>query len=156
MRYVAGHVEVNRGGLVFRPVAVIFEVDGTRHMIQPWVDRFTEPASAGEKLPDAQEGGILRTDPIFYFPSQVAEIVGELLLNGLARLDDVLIRRWEQVVTEGQQLGFDRLLQPLEQLCQSLTTKRNTIGWDWRISAQQLFDIALLVQFAREQASASA
>lgn len=155
MRYVAGHVEVNRGGLVFRPVAVIFEVNGTRHMIQPWVDRFTEPTADAEKLPDAQDGGILRTDPVFYFPSQVADVVGDLLLNGLSRVDDALIRRWEHVVNEGQQLGFDGLLRPLEQFGKRLAAKRNTVNWDWRESAQQLFDIALLIQFAREQASAT-
>jgi hypothetical protein len=85
----------------------------------------------------------------------VAEVVGELFLNGMARIDDVLIRRWEHVVSEGQQLGFDRLLQPLDRLGQSLSAKRSTIGWDWRESAQQLFAIALLIQFAREQASTS-
>jgi hypothetical protein len=153
IRYIAGKVEVNRGGLVFHPVALVFEVDGTRRMLQPWIDRFTESASEAEKLPDLPEAGILRTDPIFYFPSQVAEIIGELLLNGLMRLDDTLIRRWEHIVSEGEQLGFDRLLEPLAELEAMLIAKRNNLTWDWRIAAQQLFDIALLVQFTREQAS---
>ncbi|MCI0351524.1 MAG: hypothetical protein L0Z53_19040, partial [Acidobacteriales bacterium] len=150
-RYIAGHVSVNRGGLVFHPVALVFEAEGRRQMLQPWLDRLSETPDSAEKLPDAQEGGILRTDPIFYFPAQVAEAIGDLLLNGLARLDDVLIRRWETLVNEGRQLGFDRLVQPLEDLRDRLAAKRTSLSWDWRSAAGQVFKIALLAQFARDQ-----
>lgn len=151
IRYIAGTVETNMRGLVFHPVNIIFEIEGERRSVQPWVDHFNE---AGELTGTTPQDDAVQTDPVHYYPSQMVAALGDLLVAGLSRVDDARVRQWEQWVAEGTALGFDRLLAPIQQLSAALIARRSSTQWAWRDAAAIAFEALLLMQFAREQSAA--
>ncbi|NDJ62981.1 MAG: hypothetical protein GYB67_17810, partial [Chloroflexi bacterium] len=81
LRYVSGQIEPGRSGLIINPLALVFEVAGERHMVQPWVDTWS-----GDTTLDARSLADLPSlarDPIRAYPAAVLDAVGELLLIGL-------------------------------------------------------------------------
>jgi hypothetical protein len=146
IRFIAGQISIRQGGLLIAPIALIFELDGQRHSVQPWVDTYEGEAGtgfSGDSTPRL-------TEPIHYYPSQVLEKLGETFTLGFSRLDDAAIRNWEQLLREGETLGFDRLLSPIASLVQILQTKRTSMKWDWQSASSHAFESLLLLQFARE------
>lgn len=150
LRFIAGTVETNRSGLLFHPVNLIFEVEGKRQSVQPWVDRFSDSNELASVTP---QDGIMKTDPVNYYPSQIVDTLGNLLVIGLTRIDDALIREWEQYVEEGTALGFSRLLEPVQKVSDYLSVKRTSTDWQWEEAAALIFETLLLMQFAREQST---
>jgi len=149
IRFVAGTISIQQGGLVISPTAVVFDVDGKRHAVQPWVDSYD--GEQGQQFEGEQTRELL--DPTHYYPSEVAETLGEVFTMGVSRLDTPTIRQLEQLCEEGERLGFSRLLQPIAEMTASFSDKQRNPRWDWQDPAQQAFDVLLLLQFARERSA---
>ena len=147
IRFVAGDISIQQGGLMIAPIAVVFEVDGKRHGVQPWVDKYT--GDSGQEF-DGEQGREL-LDPTHYYPSEVAETLGEIFTLGITRLDAPMIRQLEHLCNEGERLGFSKLLAPIVDMTRQFADKQRNSHWDWQKSAQRAFDVLLLLQFARER-----
>ncbi len=147
IRFIAGDISIKQGGLVIAPISVIFEVDGKRNAVQPWVD--TYKGETAQTIDSGQGRQLL--EPIHYYPSEVAEKFGEVFTIGVTRLDAPMIRQFEQLCDEGERLGFSKLLDPIVSVTNQFADKQRNLQWDWQNSAQQALDLLLLLQFARER-----
>lgn len=148
IRFIAGQISIQQGGLVLSPIAVVFETDNQRHAVQPWVDKYT--GDHGATVDGERDTQML--DPIHYFPSQMAECLGEIFTLGISRVDEPIMRQLEQLCTEGEQLGFSKLLQPIAEMTQQFSDRQRNPRWDWQIAATHAFEVLLLLQFARDRA----
>lgn len=146
LRFISGKVTAGSQGPIIHPVALIFEIDNQqRVMVQPWVD--DRETDENIDLPP-----VLATrtgDPVTEYPSLIQEAAADLLLNGLRRIDDSVIRHWETLVEQGQALGFIRFIDPIEALTDHIRDRRHIVHRDWQPAAQHLLTILKLSQFAR-------
>lgn len=146
LRFVAGRVSL-RGAMLISPLALIFEIDGQRRMVQPWLDDCTQVARhepvAPRKLPFLS--------PQEQFPKMVLQALGELWLTGFQRLDQRAIMSWQQLVHQGSAMGFVRLLHPIQQLVNQMMLKQHVMKWDWRQAVDLALEVHVLMRFAQEE-----
>ncbi len=152
LRFVTGDVSLGPLGAVIRPVSLVFEVDGTRTLIQPWIDG---PASvAGEPAPDraALEGSLdhADSDPVGQYPSELLEAAGEQWLLGLQRADSHVTKSWRQVVDRGGALGFNRLIRPAQRLLETLEQRSSLVKWDPEPAVVELLRVSAHAVLASE------
>lgn len=145
--HVAGPVRLSPGGPVFSPVSLVYEENGARAMVQPWVDRTDEQASAA-----ALEAGETpnASDPVAEFPQQLLAALGELLLLGLGRSDSRCASQWADLRATGEALGFDRLVAPAARIAESLEQKAMSARWDFAGAGRAVLELSVLVRVARE------
>lgn len=144
--FVSGQARRVAVGLVVSPACLVWQ-DGDRRMaLQPWVERGSgagQESSLGALSP--------RTgDPVLDYSREVQEELGELLLLGLARADDLLARRWRELVGQGEAVGFARLVGPVARLAEALEQRAHTLRWDSGPAAMALLELAALVRLARD------
>ena len=145
--HVAGPVRLCPAGPVFSPVSLVYEEDGARAMLQPWVER-SEQQGPAEMLEPAEIAGA--EDPVEEFPQQLLAALGELLLLGLGRADSRCTSQWEDLCATGEALGFDRLVAPAARIAESLKQKAMSARWDFSGAGQAALELAVLVRVARE------
>jgi hypothetical protein len=149
LRFVSGTVRRAVGGLVIHPACVVWEAEGRRAALQPWVERVTEGqagAAAGQE--ESGEPG----DVLAHYLGALRSALGELLLLGLARADALVARRWAELVARGEALGFARLAGRLRRLAELLAGKAHTLTWDVRGAARALLEAAVVVRVAHDVA----
>lgn len=144
VRFVAGRVQLAGWGeyIVFEPTALVYESDGTRQMLQPWVAETVGLGQENQTTPPMQPA-----HPIADYPMQISALLGELLLNGLERSTASL---WQDLAQQGEALGFVQLVGPIKQLAAHLTEKNSALNWNWHPAAVIILELAVLCRLARE------
>lgn len=102
--FVCGHARLSGSRLVLTPLAVVFEEDGRRSCIQPWVDENTRPAAANSPVNFNNHIGT-RVDPLQDYLDELLDSVAERWLLGPA----ASTRTWARLAELGTSLGFLRL-----------------------------------------------
>ncbi|NDJ59470.1 MAG: hypothetical protein GYB67_00005, partial [Chloroflexi bacterium] len=74
-----------------------------------------------------------------------------LLLIGLGRADELIIRDWERLAADGEAFGFSRFVAPIKALAAMLGEQRHRLEWEWQPAARQVFKVAGLARFAQEE-----
>lgn len=93
--------------------------------------------------------GTLTPDPVGFCWNPLMEDIGELLLVGLNRADDTLLRRWRTNLRDAEALGFVRLSLPIRRLTEGITARQSTLHWDSTTTYRALTETAcglLLIQ----------
>jgi hypothetical protein len=150
LRFVAGRVRLRAAGLAIAPIALVFQEETTRTVLQPWVDR-SERTGNGAALPVSHRSDT-PMDPMARYPGQVTEALGEMLLLGLDRADERVGRYWQELYRYGAALGFVRFLDPMKRLIDALEQKSHTTRWDWHAAARWTIAMAAFAHLAQEEA----
>lgn len=146
--FVSGLVGRAMGGLVIRPTCLVWQEGDRRTALQPWVEHADEVPDE----PDSTEGGARPGDPVEGHPRRIQEQLGELLLLGLTRTDDLLARRWRDLVQEGEGIGYARLATRVAALVEPLEQKAHTLRWVPESAARALLELAALTRLAADVA----
>jgi hypothetical protein len=146
LRFVAGPVALSAAGLVITPVALVFQEDPGRAMLQPWVDRAQQKAATHRTAAT----GDVTDSPLKQFFQECSGAIGELLLVGLRRADPQTIRRWTDLTTRGEAIGLVRLPAFIGQVAEGLTQKTHMRHWSGEDTAQKLLRLAGFVRLAAE------
>ena len=105
IRFVCAHAQLEGATLVLRPLSVVFEVDGRRFCVQPWVD---ESVSAGAGA-IAERGESSRASssvhPVHDYLEELLDALAERWLTGSTHADPA----WNRLATLGTALGLARL-----------------------------------------------
>ncbi len=161
LRLVSAEVSLAGTGLVLRPVGLVFEVNGARTLLQPWIDGpdrtpGAEPAGDASREMAQQPADAPSEpgpdDPVCRYPSELMEAAGEQWVLGLQRSDPHGARAWGLTVDRGAALGFNRLVAPAERLLAELDLRAGSLRWDPRRAARTLLEISALALLAEEQA----
>jgi hypothetical protein len=152
VKFVAGHVQAGRHGLVITPVAVIFEEGDKRTMIQPWVDRWVATDASGESLDFPFAHSQPRTvDPLHEYLARLLEELGSLMTAGFERVDTKKIAQWKQFAEESDSLGFSAITAAVFELSEALAEKPSKIDWDPHYAASTAIDLAVIVLVAQNE-----
>ncbi len=151
LRFVAGQVRLGGPGLIFAPVSLVFERDGTRYMIQPWIESSAHKEKEGDAAQQERDGELSAPDPTTMYPSEVLEEFGNLLVIGLTRVGEPEINQLEELARRGKALGFNRFLNPLEELLEQLRLKSSSLEWDWKPAAHATLECIALARLALEE-----
>ena len=147
VRFVAGPVRLAHAGLVFTPLAVVYEAEpGRRAMLQPWV----EPAREAKRAQRPGADTLAGQDTPEGYPHRLLAALGELLLLGV-RSDDAL-RLLREARAAGEGLGFARLVELVARLVELLEQRRHAARWDARPAATAALELAVVVKLALELA----
>ena len=147
VRMVAGHVALTHAGLTIEPTMVVFEADGQRTAVQPWVDR------APDELRGATDaGGDAAREPVAAYFGELQETLAGLLQVGLRRSDDAVARRLHDTARTGESLGLARLPERVNRLADELDAKLRDVRWQPTAAAVLACELSVLVRLAQDLA----
>lgn len=149
VRFVAGHVRLAAGGVQIHPTALVFESEGRRRLLQPWVHPPSREEAAEAPLvsPGAPS---LDADPIGRWLADAESAMGEILVLGLHRADAATANAWSALAGKAESCGLLRLARPCRSVADSLGQKQHSLEWDSRACLDSLVQSAAMVRIAVE------
>jgi hypothetical protein len=151
LKFVSAQVSWTSQGLTLAPIALIFAdpTNDSRQMIQPWI---AAPSQATEVTADRDVPPTpfdADPSPIALYLQDLTHALESLWLLGLDRADTIHLRQWQQLVHQGQAIGFSQFLKPIAHLTTALANKLHTLEWDSQPAAEALSIITVLSQLAK-------
>jgi hypothetical protein len=145
--FVAGRVQRSAQGLIIHPTAVVFEENGVRSTLQPWIEQKEETTQEqqAEDAVDPASGDVLAQ-----YIQQLLVQIGELWVLGLGRVDPIATKSWQSLQTQGEALGFSRLTRRVEKLTKALEERLHTSRWNPRAAAEATLELAGLARLAQD------
>jgi hypothetical protein len=137
-------------GLIVHPVCVVWQEDGKRMALQPWVE--ARPVTAVSSHLHAADTAP-HLDPVGDYLAQLQAALGELLVLGLQRADAQVLRRWHDLQRQGEAVGFGRLAAQVAALAAALGQKPHDLRWDWREAGRCLLRLGALTRLAQDLAA---
>ncbi|EMK08944.1 MULTISPECIES: hypothetical protein [Leptospira] len=117
LRYVCGIADVTTGRLRIRPVSFVIEQDGSRKMLQPYLDPKSESIGSNFQILDRPPREI---DPLKEYIDELKCMISEVYLVGLKRSHN--INHWRQLIQKSETLGLKRISTLLECAIDSIQT----------------------------------
>jgi hypothetical protein len=103
VRFVCGQTRLEGSKLLFQPLSVVFEEDGRRSCIQPWVDTNTVAESAIE-LPSSDDAALPSVNPLQDYLDELLDCLCDRWLTGPSHSPT-----WARLAHLGTSLGLTRL-----------------------------------------------
>jgi hypothetical protein len=153
VRFVSGRVQRRAGSLVVAPVAVVYEAEGRRRMLQPWIEGGAGPQeehlpAASEMVDGRQAGPGQEVDPLAAHLADLEAALGETLLLGLHQAGADQARVWRALQRRTAALGLNRLGETLEGLAGALEGKAGDLRWEPAPAIRAALELAALLQIA--------
>jgi hypothetical protein len=145
LRFVAAQVSLGAGGLVLAPLSLVFESDGQRSLLQPWID-----AGGNEIAASLDVSVIAPQSPVADYLEQLSIALADLWLVGLNKADDRHCRQWQELLEQGRSIGFQKLLPPLELLSAALGQKHHALTWNLKPARQALSTLTVLYELSHQ------
>jgi hypothetical protein len=145
LRFVAAQVSLGVGGLVLAPLSLVFESDGQRSLLQPWID-------AGKNATVTSLDALVMPtqSPVTDYFQQLSIALADLWLVGLNKADEMHCRQWQELLEQGRSIGFQRLLPPMELLIGALSQKSHTLTCDFQPASQALSTLTVLYELSHQ------
>jgi hypothetical protein len=149
LKFLSAQVSLSRHGLVLAPIALVFQSGEARQILQPWI----APPQIGKEQNVAGDRELFMTtstvkSPISTYLQELSAALQELWLIGLERADNRHLQQWQHLSQQGSEIGFCRLLQPINYLTQAIAQKFHTLHWNRQEAQQALAIITVLSQFS--------
>ena len=148
-QFVAGTVTLANQTLRIQPISLIFDQEGQRVMLQPWIhapsiQRLPTVESNVESEPISANAPPLSVlHPIQDYLQEVEEAIAQTLLLGATRSE---MRLWQSLAARGKDLGFTLVLDPIQQLADHLQNRQQTLDWTAKPVAELLLTLMVVVQ----------
>jgi hypothetical protein len=145
LRFVAAQVSLGSGGLMLAPLSLVFESDGQRSLLQPWIDVGKNATAT------SLDASVIPTQsPVVDYLQQLSIALADLWLVGLNKADEMHCRQWQELLEQGRLIGFQRLLQPLELLSRALEQKSHTLVQDLQPAINALATLTVLSELSHQ------
>ena len=146
LKFVSARVSLSAAGLILEPIALIFQSGETRQILQPWLapPQVVAPAAAPQLV--ARMGN---SSPVELYLQEMQTTLQDLWLVGLERVERSHLQQWQQLVRQGEAIGFNLLLQPMQHLITALNCRFHTLNWDSQPAREALALATVLSQVAR-------
>lgn len=137
--FVCGHVRLDNRELVISPISLVFEVEGERRMILPWLAMDISQASIPESEPELVD----EENPIDDFLDRLGAQVSDTLLAGWHNAD---AREWEALLDHGKSIGFSRSLKPVDRIAADLRQRMERRIHESEVAAQELGELCVYLR----------
>ncbi len=167
VKFVAGMVRSEAGGMTVSPTCVVFDTAPGRLGLQPWASEGVESlilardpqalsANLPELLNDAASLGMAAdvsrpSDSQANWPAELFDAVGELLLVGARTGDAGLPERWRELAERGEAQGYDRLPRLARNLAAELERKQHSARWEAQPAADLALRLAVILRLAQDR-----
>jgi hypothetical protein len=144
LKFVSARVSLSAAGLVLEPVALIFQSGETRQMLQPWVasPQVTLEKEVAPQLVDRT----VTSSPIALYLQDIQAALQNTWLVGLQRADRVNLQQWQQLVRQGEAIGFSSLLPSMQNLIVCLSDRFHSLNWNSQPAREALALVTVLSQ----------
>ena len=169
-RFIAGMFSTTATGTVVRPISIVIEENGSRRILQPWVDAWApvdrtgagstkkEALAAGETLalrePVASQELLASpgqlVHPLPSFALALEDSLAQLLINGVERSGEQTIRHWRQFFQECESLGLDDLAKAAHRLYLHLENRLHEANWSSAVASSGVLDLCVIHLAVRE------
>ena len=122
--FVAGTVRRGSQGLTIEPTACVFQTDKARICIQPWIDAHDNTIQS-TTLPRLD--GRMEHHPVMEFLHTLQELLQEMLLLGLSRVEPSSVRQWQTLHQHAESIGMARFSEPIARVANGLAERTLTI-----------------------------
>lgn len=147
LRFVCGRASATGGALTIQPLLLVFQQGQRRIGVQPYLPTAgAERAAMDQSDSHAEESA----NPLHSFFQQLQFELSEVFLSGLRRWDARQTSAWSELETLGRQLGFVRLIHPIERFCQLTEAKAETLRWDPQPASRAALELCLQARVAAE------
>ncbi|AXR64622.1 hypothetical protein [Leptospira mayottensis] len=138
LHYVCGMASVMTGRLRIRPVSLVIEQNGSRKMLQPYLDPKSESSGSNFQILDRPPQEM---DPLKEYINELKYIISEVYLVGIEQSYNV--NHWRQLVQKFETLGLKRISTLLKSVIYSMqATNVNYVS--------PIFTLTALICLARE------
>ncbi|MUG95660.1 hypothetical protein F7734_26210 [Scytonema sp. UIC 10036] len=154
--FVAGHIYLSTEGLVITPVSLIFQTGESRIMLQPSI---CQPLEIDSNLNLSNtENTFLKDDlldgynrhPIASFLEQLQQVMSDLIVMGLERIDSQSLRHCQNICDFGKAMGFVDCIKRMTQFIKILEQKNNSLDWDWQPATEIILELSLLIKLSQD------
>ncbi len=140
LKFVAGLVRQTPQGLVVHPTCCVFETNGTRTAVQPWVDE-TQTTT----LPNTAA-----SSPVLHLIADAGQLLHaaleEVFTLGLRRADAMTAKRWREVQRMSESVGLTRIGEKAGRVADALDQKAHVIRWDAKPTVDTVLELAVLTR----------
>ena len=140
IRFVSGHVQVSAGGLVLAPAAVVWEKNGERGMLQPWLHGEAVRSEAAPDSPHRQEPSQW-DDPLLLWLNECEATLAETVVVGMRSADTVLAARWRRLMENASSIGVVHMLEPVRAVSEVLEKKFHDRNWQALDASERLLQM---------------
>jgi len=151
LKFVAGSVRQTAHGLSIHPTCCVFETNGTRTALQPWVDEF----AASIPLPNEVGATPTALPPLADAARLLHAALEDVFALGLRRADPMTAKRWQEVQRVAESVGLTRIGAKAATVAVALEQKAHVLRWDAKPTAAVVLELAVLVRLARDVISAN-
>jgi hypothetical protein len=148
LKFLSAKVSINHQGLVLAPIALVFQVGETRQMLQPWIAP-SQLNAIHTPLPSSISTATLPPSAIAVYQQELITALQDLWLVGLDRADQQHLQQWQRLLQQGQAIGFNLFLHPVDRLTTTLAQKFHQLEWDHQPSYVALAVLTALSQLAK-------
>ena len=145
VRFVCGHVQCTDQSIRISPASIVFENDGTRTAVNPWIANLTEDSIAPQEMRDADRAETsspeLHATAVSEFVESFQVELADVMVTGLRQ---AIPERWEQLVRKAHHLGFTRMAAEIDTLKQSLTARSNQLRWNAQSHAREAIELLMM------------
>ncbi len=139
--FVSGHVQMSRGRLRIRPLAVIFQMGAEERIAaSPWLGVSSSHADSG--LRDTKNRSPIESS-IQGFTTDLQTKTAETLLIGLQSQSPM---PYHELAGSAERLGFARLPSTLKALGEELTLRSEQRNWKSNHAVQQFAQLIMLLR----------
>jgi hypothetical protein len=149
VRFVSAQVELSVPGLLLHPLGVVFEENGRRTMVQPWIDRFKESTTDPARSPTTEAGRHIH--PL----DALVEAAAEQWLLGLDAADSQAAAVWRSACAGTEALGYQRLTAPARRLLEELERRLSSPDRDSGAAVEPLLLLTAWLRLSQEVPAAN-
>jgi hypothetical protein len=146
LTFVAGTVRRVPGGLLVSPACGVFEKDGARFALQPWIDGPKDETAGGKELVAADAV----VSPIHEVFRQLHAEAEDVFLVGLRRAGPDAVKRWRELHRRAESVGLTRLGERIASVAEGLELRAHVVRWDPAPTAGVVLELCALARLARD------
>lgn len=144
--FIAGMFTTTASGLFVKPVSVVVEENGSRRVLQPWIEEKRDTRRQGSTEARTKSSA----HPLQLFSDRLETALSELFIEGLDRSGEHTASTWKHLLSESRQLGFTDLSNHIEELYLLLDSKRSRIHWTAKPAAAAALKLCVIALVVRE------
>ena len=103
IKFVAGTVNLLPIGIVLQPTAIVFEEDGMRSVVQPWLQSEENTSDSSCNSKHIEEHFV---HPLRQWIIEADSALSEMLVIGAARADQSALNRWTNLARQADELSL--------------------------------------------------
>ena len=147
IRFVAGTVNLAPMGIVVQPTAIVYEEEGLRSAVQPWLQ--SNDTKTNDREPMDQTTNYI-VPPLRRWFIEAEAALADIILIGTARAESDELTRWKELATRADELSMVHLAELSENIASQLEAFQHKRKKDHKLIVASLKELSVAILVAAE------